>query len=544
MAIIIMTLALLLAFFLAAQDKAPEKCTVSGSVVNSMSGEPLSRVDIFAVPEGSGTLSTTTTDSKGNFTLVDLAPGQYKLEGNRNGFLDTYYGARRANSGGTLISLEPGVEMKDLQIELVPFAVLAGTVRENDGEPLSGAHVTVFAVTYDGGRRSIAQTTDAHTDDLGQYRISNLEPGKYYIRAEPHRDDEDEPNAAVPEDHSPKKAPREVLLPALYPGVVDPAAARPVEAAAGSRIMGLDIALPRSRVFRVTGHITAPAGTRAGVALKPARGFDELGQRHEGIVKPDGDFEIRGVPPGSYTVVATAAPPKKFTPGILIMNFGQNSYASMPLDMGEADIAGVRIAVAAGAEVEGRITVEGDPVSLNGFVNFLDDTGKGPSAAIMEGQVFTTLLSPGSYSVYAGGNTLAIKSIRAGQVDVLRDGLTVTEAGRISLELVLARDGGTIEGVVLDKDDKPVAGATVLLVPDAPLRGRHDRFADLATDQNGRYKFDNVAPGDYKVFAWDDIESDAWFDPDFFRYIESHGEPVKLNAKGQKTAKVHLPESK
>jgi hypothetical protein len=136
--------ALLLVFFLAAQDKPPEKCTLSGSVASSASGEPLNRVEIFAEPVGGGTLAATTTDSKGNFTLVAVDPGQYKLKGRRNGYLDTYYGARRAGGAGTLIALEAGSEVKDVQVKLVPFAVLAGTVRETDGETLAGARVAVF----------------------------------------------------------------------------------------------------------------------------------------------------------------------------------------------------------------------------------------------------------------------------------------------------------------------------------------------------------------------------------------------------------------
>jgi len=149
------TTVLLLAFLLFQQDKPPEKCTLSGSVASSASGEPLNRVEIFAEPVGGGTLAATTTDSKGNFTLVDLDPGEYKLKGRRNGYLGTYYGARRAEGTGTTIALKPGEEMKDIRIKLAPFAVLAGTVRESDGEPLAGASVAVFALSYDSDRRSI-----------------------------------------------------------------------------------------------------------------------------------------------------------------------------------------------------------------------------------------------------------------------------------------------------------------------------------------------------------------------------------------------------
>ncbi len=77
------------------------------------------------------------------------------------------------------------------------------------------------------------------------------------------------------------------------------------------------------------------------------------------------------------------------------------------------------------------------------------------------------------------GKNLVVKSIRAGQADVLRDGLIVSEPGKTTLEIVLAADGGQIDGVALDKDDKPVAGATVLLVPEPVFRGRRDLLQRL-----------------------------------------------------------------
>jgi len=259
-------------------------------------------------------------------------------------------------------------------------------------------------------------------------------------------------------------------------------------------------------------------------------------------VKSSGDFDIRGVPPGSYTLAADAAPPRKSTPGVIVLYSFREFRASIPFDVGNADVTGAHIAVTVGAEVEGHMMVEGDdPVNLAPFVNFEDGTGRSLGAPVLEDKTFATLLSPGTYGVYAAiGKHLVIKSIRAGQIDVLRDGLTVAEAGKLSLEIVLAPDGGQIDGAVLDKDDKPAPGATVLLVPETPFRGRHDRFESISSDQNGRYRFENVAPGDYKIFAWDDVEPGAWFDPEFLRDIESHGEAVKLNAKGRETVKVHI----
>jgi hypothetical protein len=135
---------------------------------------------------------------------------------------------------------------------------------------------------------------------------------------------------------------------------------------------------------------------------------------------------------------------------------------------------------------------------------------------------------------------LIVKSIRMGQTDVLRDGLTLTAGDNAHLEIVPAPEGGQIEGSVVDKDDNPVAGATVVAVPEPGLRPRRDRFYQASADQYGRYQVKNATPGDYKIFAWDNIEPGAWFDADFLRDAEANGEAVKLEAKGHETAKVHV----
>jgi hypothetical protein len=210
----------LLAFLLAAQERAPDLCQISGSVVNSITGEALNRVELFAEPAGGdGAPASTVTDAKGNFTLLDLKAGQYRLSGRRNGFLYMYYGARRPGNKGTTITLVPGQQLTGLQFKLIPFAVIAGTVRETDGEPISGAKVILLRVKYRAEGPDLERAGEAQTDDLGQYRIPDLVGGKYYVRAVPGigRDSNEE----KAEDHGPKDLPREILAGAIYGGAPD-----------------------------------------------------------------------------------------------------------------------------------------------------------------------------------------------------------------------------------------------------------------------------------------------------------------------------------
>ena len=81
-----------------AQDKPPEKCAISGTVVDAVTGHPLNKVDLTLEPSAIGA----TTDAKGVFIIKNLDPGQYFLAASRNGYLDTHYGARRP--GGILVT--------------------------------------------------------------------------------------------------------------------------------------------------------------------------------------------------------------------------------------------------------------------------------------------------------------------------------------------------------------------------------------------------------------------------------------------------------
>src|SRR5580704_2895969 len=142
----------LLVLLLAAQNSLAQESSISGVVTDWITGEPLSKVQVLAeTSDGRRPPAGTITDSKGSFSLVHLQPGEYQLKGVRNGYIETYYGARRADSKGTTLTLGPGIEPKNLQLKLLPFAVVAGTVRDPDGEPLAEARVALIAITYRNG---------------------------------------------------------------------------------------------------------------------------------------------------------------------------------------------------------------------------------------------------------------------------------------------------------------------------------------------------------------------------------------------------------
>jgi hypothetical protein len=568
---------LLLPFLLLAQDKPPEKCTISGTVINYATGEPLDKVEIVtevAGARGDGGASAT-SDAHGHFVLPDLEPGQYRLKGKRNRFLDTYYGARRAEGTGIPIVVEAGQNIKDLKFKLMPFGVIAGTIRDAEGEPLVRVAVTAMRVKFEEGRRKVTTVDAAFTDDMGQYRITGLAPGKYYVRADP------KPKGPggiggdvmfsmessiimtttdIVSDVAPRHQPQ-VLLPALFPSVQEPQAARTVDLEIGARVMGIDISLPRSATVPVKGHVSVPDGSHAGM-VSLSRGEwmgNSLDPRLMAATDEHGDFTFPAVPQGSYILTANAtgtphaignvtfrAPGAADGP-IVMEGSGANFEGKIHLDVGSTAVEGVHVLVTASAQVTGRVIQAGDkgPV-IAGSMEFDDGVSDIRRADLQNGE-FNLDLPHGHYNVYLNtdmvpqdSSRLLIRGISWGGRDIASEGLTIAGPGKISLDVVAAPDGGKLDGIVLDKDDKPVGGATVVLIPESKFRSRTDRYFETETDQYGHFDLDGIPPGDYKAFAWDDIEPGIWRDPDFVKSVESKAEPVTLKTAAHETTKLHI----
>jgi hypothetical protein len=343
-------------------------------------------------------------------------------------------------------------------------------------------------------------------------------------------------------DHSLKSdEPPTAILPTLYPGVTDPALARMVEVGPGAQVAGVDIPLVRAPVYHVTVIASAPPGaTVSSMFLASNPDSLPLSLIFPAMRNKQGDFEFPAVPAGLYTMTADAElpasepagkdEPRRHTSGRLTALRVNRDYTT-------------RIGVAeAYSSMAAHVTVEGKP----------DAKPPRPAMAVVgdsQGrQVWNTTteyvatLSPDHYQVYvedlpAG---LAVKSMRIGRTDVFQNGFTVgEEADQIDLEIVLAPEAGVVDGTVLDKDEKPAAGATVLLVAEPKLRARYDSFHAVTADQHGRFHFENVRPGDYKVFAWDDIEPNAWFDADDRKRFEDRAAPLTLQPKGHSAVQLH-----
>jgi hypothetical protein len=71
-----------------------------------------------------------------------------------------------------------------------------------------------------------------------------------------------------------------------------------------------------------------------------------------------------------------------------------------------------------------------------------------------------------------------------------------------------------------------------LIPKDTPLR----RLTEHSTaGLQGKFQFTNIAPGDYQLYAWQEVESGAWLDSDFLAPFEEKATSVTVTEGSQST---------
>jgi hypothetical protein len=131
-----------------------------------------------------------------------------------------------------------------------------------------------------------------------------------------------------------------------------------------------------------------------------------------------------------------------------------------------------------------------------------------------------------------------VKSIRVGTEDALESGVNLTRGAAGPIEIVLASNGGQIDGTVLNAQQQPAAGSTVVLVPESHLREQSRLYKNVVADSTGHFSIKGIAPGEYKLFAWEEVEYGAYEDPDFLKMFEKLGESFSIHEGSKENAQL------
>jgi hypothetical protein len=320
---------------------------------------------------------------------------------------------------------------------------------------------------------------------------------------------------------------------------------------------GLDFQVARQRLFRVRGRVLDSATGEPLQKVEVSLNFREFGTSLDygmtssgtepKVSYENGVFEVRDVPPGFYSVSALESPGTQAS--------GQpRRQGYTPVEVSGSDVENVVVIIPPGSSISGRLRFEGRESPLSAFLGNPSITlvptlngsrpplpgNPGPSARVQQDGSFRfDGVVPGEYGFgfpYLDPR-LYIKEVRYGVADVLSRPFVFTGRESHSLEIVVSPRVATLQGTVTDNRSQPVPGARVVLVPDS---GRHRTplFRTVAADHTGRFSITAIAPGDYKLFAWESIELHTWFDPEVLRRSEQSATPVRLGESANETVHV------
>src|SRR5579871_4633774 len=159
---------------------------LSGRVVTADAGSTPVRRAIVTIKGSELPLGrSVVSDDVGRFVFERLPAGHFTVTASRAAFLSMAYGAKAPGRPGTAITIAAGERATEITVRLVRGAVIAGTVRGEDGEPVSGVGIAVILMGRAAAAASGPQLFSAayYTDDRGGYRIYGLEAGTYLVAA-------------------------------------------------------------------------------------------------------------------------------------------------------------------------------------------------------------------------------------------------------------------------------------------------------------------------------------------------------------------------
>lgn len=501
------------------KGQAPTSASVSGIVINAVTGVPLHRASVGIHPADDAQLwASAPTDSSGRFTILDLPPGKYRLHVDRNGFYHMDYGSAGPDQWGTILELASGQHLDQLVIKLPPLGVIAGTVTDPEGQLLPDATLQALHRTYLHGKPAFRAVAWAETDDRGQFRIGNLRAGRYMVVAR-----KAEAVFRPSSNSDPASRPEEVnYADTYYPGASAADYASLLTVGPGQVVRDIQIQLQYLRPARLHGHVKAPfeVPDKFNFPLQLSDGVN--GQPRSMTwgfgASNDGAFDFSGIRPGRYELSCLVTVQDRVYSARQIVDISGNDVEiTVPLEPA-GDLLGALV-------LEGNITT---PVQAHRvFLVSGEGSGDQPLRATVQpdGKFTIRNVPPGIWDIGVepipqGGY---IKAMNLGTRDVLRLDMTITPGTSQQLEIVVSGNGAAVSGKV---EGSPTA--SVLLAPEGKDKDVLSFYRVAVLDDTGHFKITGITPGAYKLYAFDKLAPDAWQDPEFLGPFESAGTAIEL----------------
>ena len=526
-----------------ALDLTTALAALSGRVLKNDTGAAVKRAIVSLAGQGTRNRQTVQTDDNGRYQFSDLPAGRYTVTASKAGFISLAYGQKHPRQPALPIQLDTGRQFRNVDIALPRESVITGHVVDEDGEPMTRAMVQVLRYVYRQGLRQIEPAGTDQTDDRGQYRVFDLEPGDYFVSVTLPRqrgrsggggpgglgarggrgarlgggrfgapDLVEDPDAVG-------------FAPSYYPGVTMLREAVPLTVGLSQETSGVNFAAQLVRMARVGGIIFGADGSPAPGTQVLLTSAEVMGRAPAstltGRVDRDGSFELHSVPPGRYTVQALTGRGRRDRELV---------FASQEIAVDGQDITDLTLTLRRGAEIRGTLTFDGtqmpDPSDLERLLvttsplnpTPFDLRGRSNAGVEADGRFVLRDIGDGPRLIRLNRlpDELRLKAVYVEGRDIIDSPRQFTPGQTISgVTLVLTDQVTELAGMVHDEGGDAVTEFTIIAFPtDERLWQPQSRHIMASRpDQNAQYRMRGLPPGDYLLSVVEVVQPGEWFDP-------------------------------
>ena len=521
---------------------------VFGRVIDAETLRPLRGAFVVAVPQrlADGTVVTdlraeatqptaARTDADGRFALSDLQPGEYAVVARRSGYVQQQLGQASPGTPGRHLVLQRGAVAGPLEFTLVRSGVISGRVLDAAGVPADRVTVRAARLRHVQGGVRLQGVDQATTNDLGEFRVFGLPPGRYVVSATPVP-------SFVPAGAFGVMPPRDVV-PTFAPSVTSAHEAQVIDVRPGDEAEA-HIHLVEAVVSTIAGRVIDSRGmpaTDGFVGLQP-RGGSRIVSGSTTPVNRDGSFTLLGVPPGAYTLtmsprISVATADERAT------QLARSEVGMLDVDVA-GDVTGVVVRTQPGTTVRGRLVVDGDASRLRGRDMRVQSTSIGPWNGQARARVQPDLTfelvgvrGPAVLRLVNAPDGWWTRTVRVGRVDAT-DGHDFGVARTVAdVEIVVSTRPSGARGRVVTAGGAPAGDAIVVGFDQDARRWDQPVLANtfmVRPIEDGTWSIDRLRPGPYRLVAVSaaDARGDSLDDPEYLKTLDARARTVML-AEGE-----------
>lgn len=496
----------------------PDAAAVRGRIVDR-AGRPVS--DATVQMRGSRFARIAASGLDGEYSFAGLPPASFDIVASKPGHTQFGIVGGSPSRPFASVNLRPGDTVTAPELVIAPWSTMTGRVVDEYGDPVQGARVQLMRVRHERGRERLVGAGAAvrATNDLGEYRLWGITPGRYLV------------SATVGEVLSAE-------LPgygrSYFPGTADPNASSYVTVDASHDVTGVDITLVPQPTYHISGRLLDSSGrpTNGGslTLLPSVHSSSPLGIHTGARIERDGSFEFANVTPGAYVIQSSggqSSGPGANEAGVLSVSVGDGDVRDLVLRRSRGSSISGRVVADAGAADTATFTgidittvpADADYELSNGRIQarvdrdqrFLLQVLDGPRRLVIRG------LRPGwaLARITMGSSDVTDRAIDFGRENIAADDVEVVLTNRVSV----------LQGTMTDRNGRTIARESlVVFSADREHWYPGSRFVRrAATSAEGTYRLEGLPIGTYHVAPITRLPEgdEPWTDPLYLETLMS-----------------------